>query len=967
MRRWLLWLPLSVVTLLVVLAAGLLLARAEVAEAVARQLLAQRGFPNAELTVATLTTERLELTDIDLGPGAPKAARIAVAFTPASLIDGRIGRIEIDGPRVTVDLTAEQPMGGVLGLVSNGKSAETGPSTTPRVPDGLPTVLLRNAAVDVRGARSVVQLSLAGRIGRRDGEMRGTLRGRARTPHTTADLSLDARQLQLDPHVFLKVTGKSALARLPWPDDVPHRPTAGHADFALTGELQFPTPGSALTLQNLIRPSSRLNLELSVADLDLPDLATGVQAGTTLHLAASDGSLVVRLLDPLKVQADTLEGDRLAALGLPADAAAQVGEFRQLTLSPWSGGHELVELHAIQEMAADDTAVWRWNGRASVQAGSGAEDGNTPELRVRAAANGTLDRGFGLQVARVDLLDAQGRDLAYGPHRLDAFAFNGQATIKPGGLTLDGTLDADGLSVAQSGRRINDMRLTAPLAVRATLAGTRVGLSAPATLTIPELPDTSPVKVDTPVTLTFTDLQATAASGRLQAQVKADPGTLNATLLRQEADNLRTSLTPGPLDLALESLQPLKARIAFDGGRLTVPDLQIQAREVSAEFKQSYGNPVALITLGHLTHDATPAVLKPSLLWMQLHATDDQGWRVVGQQIVKGTDITLPFSARTDADARNGEATIGPFNASFVPGGVQPGRISPWLGAQVRNVEGEFGVRGALSWTPAGLTDTATVALTDLSFTTAVATVAGLSGTVFFDSLTPTDTSANQRLTADSVTAGVPLEGVEILFDVDSEEGDPVIHLARADGTLAEGEVFVRDATLRPWGDDNRLNVQVRDLSMSQLVGLLEVDGLSAEGTLAGDIPLHWGPDGFQIEQGKLAAVDTGRIRVTFGAAQDALASQGESVQLMVRALKDFRYDLLSLTVTQPAGGNPVLGITMQGRNPDVLDGYPFKFNINLTGDLNPILQALQKGQTLTTDLLQRALENRGAETIEIQ
>jgi hypothetical protein len=179
--------------------------------------------------------------------------------------------------------------------------------------------------------------------------------------------------------------------------------------------------------------------------------------------------------------------------------------------------------------------------------------------------------------------------------------------------------------------------------------------------------------------------------------------------------------------------------------------------------------------------------------------------------------------------------------------------------------------------------------------------------------------------------------------------------------------VFVRDAELRPGAESNRLTVQVRGVSMSKLVGLLEVEGLRAEGTLGGDIPLRFGPKGLRIDRGTLAAADKGRIQVEFGAAQETLAGQGESVNLMVRALKDFRYDVLSLSVTRPETGDLALGITMQGNNPDVLDGYPFKFNIDLTGDLEPILAALQTGRRLTTDLLQRALENRGAGDVQVQ
>ena len=964
MRRWLLWLPLSVLTVLLLATGALLLMRAEIAEAAARELLDRRGFPDAQLTVTRLTTERLELSGVDLGPGAPKAAGIAVVYTLSGLLDGRIDQIEIDGPQVTVDLTSDQPIGGLLESLRADAPADTGPATSPRLPNALPTVLVRNAAVELRDARSTVQISLTGRLLERDGERRGTLRGQVRTPHTTADVSLDARRLSLEPRLFVEVAGQSDLARLPWPSGLPNRPAAGQAEFALSGELQLPPPGSALTLETLMRPSSRLALRLGVAGLDLPKLARGVSARAHLHLAVSDGSLVARLMEPATLQTDGIDTARWTALGLPQGATRLLTRFRRLALSPWTGGNEVLELHAIQS-AADDPAAWRWNGRASLLAAGAKMD--AAEVRVRAAANGSLNRAFGIETARVNPLTAEARDLAYGPHQLGRLSFDGSATAKPDGLTLDGTLDADRLALAVAAERIDGIRVKAPLSVRASAAGTRITLSDPASLTLPQAPDTRPLVVDAPVELAITELEATLAGGRTQASVTVDPGTLDATLLRQDTGNLAASLTTGPIRLRLDSLAPLQAQVAFDGGSLTVPGEKIAAQDVSAEFKQGYGNPVALITLGNLSHGAQPAMIAPSLLWMQLHATGDQGWRVVGQQIVKGTDIKLPFSARTDADARTGEATMGPIDATFAPDGLQPGRISPWLGARVSNAKGQLGVRGAVEWTPAGVTSSATLAVTDLSATTDAATVAGLSGTVFFDDLTPPDTPANQRLTATSVTAGVPLEDVEVVFDVDSENGAPVIRLARAGGNLADGEIFVRDAELRPGAGTNRLTVQVRGVSMKRLVGLLDVEGLRADGTLAGDIPLRLGPGGLRIDKGKLGAVGKGRIQVEFGAAQDRLASQGESVSLMVRALQDFRYDVLSLTVTRPAEGDLALGITMQGSNPEVLEGYPFKFNINLSGDLEPILTALQTGRQLTTDLLQRALKNRGAEEVEIQ
>ena len=140
MRRWLLWLPLSVLTVLVLAAGALLLARAELAEMAARALLDRRGFPEARLTVATLNTDRLELTDLDLGPGAPKAARITAGYTLSGLLDGRIDQLEVDGPRVTVDLASDRPLGGVLNALPSGADADAGPATAPSLPGALPTV-----------------------------------------------------------------------------------------------------------------------------------------------------------------------------------------------------------------------------------------------------------------------------------------------------------------------------------------------------------------------------------------------------------------------------------------------------------------------------------------------------------------------------------------------------------------------------------------------------------------------------------------------------------------------------------------------------------------------------------------------------------------------------------------------------------------------------------------------------------
>ena len=42
------------------------------------------------------------------------------------------------------------------------------------------------------------------------------------------------------------------------------------------------------------------------------------------------------------------------------------------------------------------------------------------------------------------------------------------------------------------------------------------------------------------------------------------------------------------------------------------------------------------------------------------------------------------------------------------------------------------------------------------------------------------------------------------------------------------------------------------------------------------------------------------------------------------------------------------------GHNPDVLDGYPFRFNINLEGDTDRLVAALSQAYSLSNRMLRR-------------
>ena len=74
----------------------------------------------------------------------------------------------------------------------------------------------------------------------------------------------------------------------------------------------------------------------------------------------------------------------------------------------------------------------------------------------------------------------------------------------------------------------------------------------------------------------------------------------------------------------------------------------------------------------------------------------------------------------------------------------------------------------------------------------------------------------------------------------------------------------------------------------------------------------------------------------------------------MLRALRRFEYEVLTLSINKEKGDLAQLSITLEGRNPDVLEGYPFRFNINLETNIEPLLKILKETGRISQDVLQR-------------
>jgi hypothetical protein len=71
-----------------------------------------------------------------------------------------------------------------------------------------------------------------------------------------------------------------------------------------------------------------------------------------------------------------------------------------------------------------------------------------------------------------------------------------------------------------------------------------------------------------------------------------------------------------------------------------------------------------------------------------------------------------------------------------------------------------------------------------------------------------------------------------------------------------------------------------------------------------------------------------------------ALQAGGENVNLLLQALENFRYKELRLSINGRTDGEMDVGLHIAGANPNLYDGYPIEFNLNLEGALANVLRA---------------------------
>ena len=504
---------------------------------------------------------------------------------------------------------------------------------------------------------------------------------------------------------------------------------------------------------------------------------------------------------------------------------------------------------------------------------------------------------------------------------------------------------------------IEGLDTSAQLTLLAEQQALRAVLATPASATASSLRLTDRVNSSAPLNLKINEAELMiAADGSMEYAVAA----MAESMAWQLGGGTEARLKLASLDLAGER-QPdgaLSGRLALLGQHLALPAYSLTASEIETQlhFDPSATGLSGEFVIETLSHQASPATFAPLTITGSFKGMEqDQGYTFQGQAVVADDMPALSFNGIHDPTSGAGrlDATLPQIEFN---NRLQPANLSPLL-ASLRNVAGDASAQAQIRWRGDELDNSGALLIERLSFQTSGTRVQEVTGRIDFNRLWPPSTPPDQTLRVLSLDSGVTLEYLVTTFQLQAlRQGMPQLLLNSAEADFVGGTIAINDATLNTQATTQTVNVQLRRIDLALLLQQLNIAGLSGSGQFSGTLPLTFaGNDAYpSLSNGQLSTTGGGIIRLQSEAATQALAGAGEQVALMLSALENFHYEQLELGVDMAADGNTKVDLFMEGRNPQLLDGRPFRFNINLTGNAHPLLAALGRGNQISNDWLRR-------------
>ena len=466
------------------------------------------------------------------------------------------------------------------------------------------------------------------------------------------------------------------------------------------------------------------------------------------------------------------------------------------------------------------------------------------------------------------------------------------------------------------------------------------------------------------------DIGGITAQGRIEAEhqswnmqatealVKTDDFISPETVMRAKTATVTAVLTAD---------KPTQITVNAPAAEVSTPQFSVSRMPfsltgTSEQFKVEYGAPTlsAQMTKGLIrmtTGGALPVLpIKGTLDY-------DKGLITGRAQTVlpKAEDIDINIDYRMKDGV--GTAQVVVPSLFFARGKLQPQDFVTSLQGKIADVNGSVSALINLAFaTGEPLTSSGRVRVNDLNFGTLPGPFSGVSTEIDFDSFFPLTTSGEQTLHVESFNPGLALNDGVIKYEL----VDNGIKIKSAMWPLAGGQLSIDPTVWIYDAPKNDVVVRIDGVSISAFLEKVGGENLRATGDVQGVIPVTVAGVNVTINNGQLSVKDGGVIQYRtpqlksvvdlipeeFVTLEDYRQFQkvrkdeslGDNVgkDLAFTALRNFEYKSLSATLNGALDGEVAVNLQFEGRNPKILAGTRFDFNINVVGELVNLLRGLK-------------------------
>ena len=298
--------------------------------------------------------------------------------------------------------------------------------------------------------------------------------------------------------------------------------------------------------------------------------------------------------------------------------------------------------------------------------------------------------------------------------------------------------------------------------------------------------------------------------------------------------------------------------------------------------------------------------------------------------------LVIGIHGTHDPVTRSGSARLRLHRLDFDPEGLRPAQLVPALKGVFVSVRGSLEGVAKLRWRdgpPQGEID---LVLRDVDLSTAAGSVEQLNAAVRLEGPWPPSTPPGQLLSMARVDFGLELTQGLVAFRL---RPDGSLDLESAEWNFAGGTVRTA-GHIDPAAEQQTLTLVFDGVDLATLLRLVNLSGLSGEGSLDGELPLVRSGDRYEIRGGHLSGAPGGTIRWQSGPEMVAIAARTPGLGTVVEALPNFHYEKLELRIDGDPAGHVVVKLHLAGSNPDYFEGYPVELNLNVDATLGDLLRA---------------------------